>query len=284
MPTPTTLPTTPPTAAPTRRPIIFYSVRDDPATQAANADLFSVDPVTAVEQRLTTETEPDSDPAWSPNGTRIAFDSRRAGGRRDIWVLEADGLFSRITDSSPDDALPVWSPDGEMLAWSRGAAGSREIWVGSSRDGSGAHRVTSGHDDIFPSWSSAGLIAFQRRDASSEIWVVDPDRSGAVVRITAGQGGGATPAWSPDGRRIAFVRLVGGVNRIYIVNADGVTSLHSLTSAAVCDCEHPAWSRDGTQMAFVGPKGTVRGIYVVSAAGGTPRRVTTNGLAPFWGS
>ena len=81
---------------------------------------------------------------------RVRTDSRRAGGHRDIWVLEADGSFTRITDDGLDDALPVWSPDGTMLHWSIGAAGSRDILMGDSTGGSAAPRTTTRLATNFP--------------------------------------------------------------------------------------------------------------------------------------
>jgi Tol biopolymer transport system component len=250
-----------------------------------NADIYIVEVATGVETRLTTEIEPDSDPAWSPDGARLAFDSRRVGGQRDLWVLEPGGSFTRLTDDARDDAYPTWSPDGTEIAWAAGPSGSREIWVADARDGSGAKRVTSGHDDLFPAWSSTGLIAFQRRAGSQwEVWVVRPDGSGPVVRISVGDGGGSNPAWSPDGKRFAFVRPVAGVNRIFIVDANGSSDLVELTRGDACDCELPTWSPDGTQIAYVGPRGTIRPIMIISAKGGTARRVTANGLTPFWGT
>jgi dipeptidyl aminopeptidase/acylaminoacyl peptidase len=285
-PEPTAEPTPAPTTEATPRPIVFYSVREDPDTREQNADLYWVDPETSLERRLTTNFEPDSDPAWSPDGTLIAFDSRLDGNTRDIWIMDSGGELLRITEDEEDDAFPGFSPDQTQVAWSRGEGSDREIWVASAQDGSDAHSVTSGADDRAPSWSSRGLIAFMRRaDSGSpfEVWVVEPDVSGPVVRIAAVDGGGSYPAWSPDGRRIAFVRMKDGLNRVFTVDADGTSNLVEVTKDVDCDCEFPTWSPDGTQIAYVGPRGTTRGIYVIDADGGTPRRVTANGLVPSWG-
>lgn len=75
----------------------FYSVRLDPVTTADNADLYSVDPAVGIERRLTDDPRPDSYPAWSPDGKRVAFDSRRGDGNRNIWVHEADGSYTAPT-------------------------------------------------------------------------------------------------------------------------------------------------------------------------------------------
>ncbi len=266
--------------------LLFYSVRLDPVTTTDNADLYSVDPAIGIERRLTDDPRPDSYPAWSPDGTRVVFDSRRGDGNRNIWVLEADGAYTALTKDARDDGYPVWSPDGSQIAWSAGTAGEREIWVMQAAGGAEPRRVTTGADDLWPTWSSRGLIAFERHvGASLEIWVVDPAGGGAAARITAADGGGSDPAWSPDGLRLAFTRQVDGVKRIFLVDADGQTNLESLTPSGSCDCEEPTWSPDGTQVAYVGPgDGVIRPIFVVPSTGGSPRRVTTNGLGPSWGS
>jgi Tol biopolymer transport system component len=283
---PSTTPVPSASVAPTAIPILFYSVRLDPATSLDNADLYSVDPSTGTERRLTIDGRPDSYPTWSPDQSRIAFDSRRGDGNRNIWVLEADGSYTPLTDDARDDGYPAWSPDGSQVAWAAGSAGLREIWVMSSLDGSGARRLTTGADDLLPSWSSTGLIGFERHvGATSEIWVVDPAGGGASARITIADGGGNHPAWSPDGRRLAFTRRLDGVRRIFTVDANGQTGLRPLTAASTCDCEEPTWSPDGRQIAYVGPGangGVVRPILVISASGGSARRLTTNGLSPSW--
>jgi Tol biopolymer transport system component len=287
--TATTAPTTAgATVAPTPRPILFYAVRTDPATDVDNADLYAIDPETRVERRLTDDARPDSYPAWSPDGSRIAFDSRRGDGNRNIWVLEPDGSFTPLTDDARDDGYPTWSPDGSQVAFSVGSAREREIWVMNALDGDNARRLTSGADDILPSWSSSGLIAFERHvGTTEEIWVVDPAGGDATPLITVEDGSGGDPAWSPDGGRLAFSRAVDGVRQVFVVDADGQSGLESLTPSSTCDCEEPSWSPDGTRIAYMGPRSdtaVVRPMLVISASGGSATQLTANGLAPSWGS
>ena len=275
-----------PSAAPAPRGILFYAVRVDPDSGVDNADLYAIDPSTGAERRLTTDARPDSFPAWSPDGTRIVFDSRRVDGNRNIWVLEADGSYTTLTNDATDDGYPTWSPDGTQVAWAVGAAGAREIWVMDGTTGREARRLTTGSDDFLPSWSTSGLIAFERRiETGSEIWVVDPTGGGAAARITASDGGGGDPAWSPDGRRLVFTRRSGETDHVFVADADGQTGLLELTGSATCDCDEPAWSPDGRQVVYVGPgSGVIRPIMVIDADGGAARRITTNGLGPSWAS
>ena len=131
-------------------------------------------------ERLTDEEGDDSDPAWSPDGSLIAFSSHR-DGHRDIWVMNADGSgLSRVTDDEPDDTGPTWSPDGSMIAYSSTRDENADIYI-VNVDGSGIRRVS--FDDgwnIEPSWSPDGSkIAFTSvKDDESDILVIEPEPGG----------------------------------------------------------------------------------------------------------
>jgi hypothetical protein len=144
---------TPTTAPPTPTPIAFYAVRN------GQADIFTVPPSGGKIDNLTQDAPADSDPKWSPDGTRLAFDSRRVDGHRNVWVLEPDGItFTRLTeDTTSSNSLPSWSPDGAGITWVHDG----EIWVMSLADRSRI-QLTTGADDSRPSWSPSGLIVFGR--------------------------------------------------------------------------------------------------------------------------
>lgn len=80
-------------------------------------------------------------PAWSPDGTRIAFE-RKGGLNTRIWVMNADGTgLQEVSGAAGDDSAPAWSPDGLRIAYSHYRNGSGEIYV-MNADGTGAHRLT----------------------------------------------------------------------------------------------------------------------------------------------
>jgi TolB protein len=122
-----------------------------------------------------------------------------------------------------------------------------------------------------PDWSSRGLVAFQRgySDTGSDIYVVRQDGSG-LRRMTFR--GGESPAWSPDGRRLAFSRGFDEIQHIYVLDLRS-RRLKRLTDLRGIE---PTWSPDGRWIAFSADETRRRGgIYVVRARGGRARRIAT---------
>jgi TolB protein len=232
-------------------------------------------------------------PAWSPEGCKIAF----SGGPGDLFVLNADG--SDLRRLTPDaGTYPTWSPDGRRIAVTlfgeKNFTQTSHIDVLDS-DGTGRHRLVPFQAGD-PSWSpDGGRVVFARwfTNSGNDLYVVDADGS-ALRRLTdrthpsfgrdlPASYGADFPAWSPDGRRIAFFR-----HHIYVINADG-TGLRRVTTSprdAGGRGDFPiAWSPDGQRIAFV-RRSEERGtdIYVVRADGGGLRRLTRSGDVdePAW--
>jgi Tol biopolymer transport system component len=239
--------------------------------------------------RLTNSPGFDGEPDWSPDGTKIAFQSERDGGDDEIYVMNADGTgVVRLTNNPGVDATPVWSPDGTKIAFRSTRAGAdREIFV-MNADGTGVVQLTTGGPglDGEPAWSPDGTkIAFAsvRAGLDFEIYVMNADGTG-VVRLTNSPGADLNPAWSPDGAKIAFDSQRDGNDEIYVMNTDG-TGVVRLTANAGVDTR-PAWSPDGAKIAFDAQRGGADfAIYVMNADGtGVLRLTTSSGVdfSPAW--
>lgn len=241
-----------------RPDLVLVSTRDgDYAIYEMNADGGS-------QTRLTEDEHADAsssrrlffqvDPAWSPDGSKIAFASRRSGSF-DIYVMNADGTGTRrLTATRADDANPTWSPDGRQIAFARGDRG--DIYVVNA-DGTGLRRVT---DDLAaesePAWSPDGRwIAYVKNSFQTtgadvrKLWLVRPDGTRSHP-LTSPGARNYSPAWSPDSRRIAFASDAGGggLLDIYTVGVDG-KGVRRLTRTGP-DAFEPAWSPDGKTIAF----------------------------------
>jgi WD40 repeat protein len=243
------------------------------ATPVGNGGFAWVDPsariVTALpdgSHRVQVSNGPgkDLDPAFSPDGSTIAFDSTRTGGG-DIYVMNADGSgVVQLTNAPAEEAQPSWSPDGTRIAYTRCGPTSCNIWVMTSA-GANQHPITSGRGaalETDPAWSPDGqLIAFRailRGGLCNRIWVVHPNGTGARALTTCHrQSMGGTqdfsPTWSPDGGRIAFWRFYDAtvrlrISRILVMHRDG-SKKHFVTPLNLVASD-PAWSPDGGEIAF----------------------------------
>jgi Tol biopolymer transport system component len=200
-------------------------------------------------KRLTNGSE--ANPAWSRDGTRIAFSSFR-DGNWEIYVMDADGQNpARLTQSPSDlDRNPAWSPDGTRIAYSSHRDTNNDIYV-MNADGSNSVRLTDNPaNDSEPAWSPDGTkIAFtSNRDSYSAIWVMNADGSGAT-RLTSNNLGDSQPSWSPDGKRIAFsARTAPAQSAVFLMNADGSDRTRFTEDLDMVG--DPSWSPDGQQIAF----------------------------------
>ena len=192
-------------------------------------------------------------PAWSPDGTRIAFASNVAGNL-DIWVVRSDGSgLARLTTDPADDMMPAWSPDSTQIAFASNRSGSREIWI-MNADGTNQRRVTSvGLGKSFPAFSPDGrqfVFTSAPQSSSSNLFIINVDGTG-LRQLTTGVFYDSRPSWSTRGIVFDSSRT-GGVS-LWLVQPDG-SGLQAMPSAMGGE---PAVSPDGTKVAF----STDDGIY-----------------------
>jgi Tol biopolymer transport system component len=272
--------------------IVFSTSRD-----GNNPEVFFMNPDGSGQTNLTNDPAGDSQPARSPDGTRLAFTSTRGGSTGfdfNIWVMNADGSGPLPLTSDPArDEGATWSPDGSKIAFVSNRDANQEIYV-MNADGSGQTRLTDNpaRDDQ-PAWSPDGSkIAFMSfRDGNAEIYVMNPDGTNPI-RLTTNPLSDVTPAWSPDGSKIAFTSadVVGGFLTaldIYVMNADG-SGRTRLTDDAANDLD-PTWAPDGSRIAFVSERDLATGHQEIFAmnADGTDQVNLTNDpgqdFDPDWG-
>jgi TolB protein len=254
------------------RRIAFVSRRDGKALYVMNADGSGLRIVARVEA-LTT-------PAWSPDGREIVY------GRNGVYVMNADGSGQR--QLARRGSAPAWSPDGRRIAF----VITGKLYVVNA-DGSGHRTLTRlgrGGSGASLAWSPDGrklLLVVKSISAPgcgycSRLWVLNADGSGLrdLTRNLGGSRGfGAWPAsdavWSPDGRKIAFVRS-NTRHGVYVINADGSGVRNLTPKPRGAAYAAPAWSPDGRKIAFAGERDGNSEIYLMNADGSGQRSLTSD--------
>lgn len=229
---------------------------------------------------------------WSPDGERLAFTSRQ-NGLASIYIMElGDGTMRRLTDDSEDASYADWSPDGNYIVYNVGLESGRHLFV---RATSGADRrqLTGepGTEDSYPDWSPDGdqivfarydHIAVEGEDVDAEIFLLDLEKGNTARPLNVR---GTSPAFSPDGTRIAFVSDLNGSQDIYVMDVDG-NNIVQITDDPYYDL-WPAWSPDGDRIVFVSVSEREGNwdLYSVRVDGGNRERLTDHpapDYAPAW--
>jgi len=254
---------------------------------------------------LTSGPAMDSNPVWSPDGTRFAFTAYQDDSSI-LVVMDADGghritLADRLSGGAANFGPQVglsWSPDSSRIAFSAriGDEPEQRIYV---TDADRPDATPVGGPDLYalsPSWSPDGTqIAFKRiypccGGQPDSLWLIGPDGS-SLHQLSAATGTREElleTAWSPDGKRLAFLAPGTKLNDdIFVINADG-TGETNITHS-IEDEYGPSWSPEGTRLAFsrvaLGSSTLGTGVFVVNADGTHLVQVVTGATGvtnPFW--
>ena len=161
----------------------------------------------------------DRQPVFSPDGTRLAFNSDR-GGNLDIWELElSTGAVRRLTVAAGDDWDPAYTRDGQHVLWSSNRSGSFEVWI-AENDGGRARRVTDdGVDAENPTATLDGawIVYVSANPAKSGVWKIRPDGTEAQLVVA---GTLAVPELSPDGLWFSYIDTGNNLLRV-VALSDG---------------------------------------------------------------
>jgi TolB protein len=180
-------------------------------------------------------------PAWSPDGSKLAFTSNR-DGNSEIYVVNRDGSgLRRLTNHPAIDVTPTWSPTGNQIAFTSDRTGPPQIWV-MNADGSELRKITNETKCDRPTWSVSpnNEIAYAAQTgAGFDIKLFDV-ASGTTRAITDGIGSNESPAFSPNGRHIAFTSTRAGKEQIFVIDRDG-KNLRQITRNGMN--RYPNWSQ-----------------------------------------
>jgi tol-pal system beta propeller repeat protein TolB len=172
-----------------------------------------------------------------------------------------------------------WSPDGKALAYSLLKDGAWNVYV-MRADGTQAVKLTNveGMSCFYTSWSPDGkqlTFGARRGDAKSDIYVINADGT-HLKQLTTDPAADSTPAFSPDGRRIAFISDRDGLHQVYVMNADG--SAQTRVTRDEARDFNPQWSPDGRRIVYYAEKGDRRDQVWVMNADGSNALLLTGGV------
>jgi len=264
-----------PTVSPDGKFIVYSSTR-----HSATTDIYMQKVDGLAVTQLTSDAADDAFPTFSPDGQRVAFASNRSGSW-DIYQMDRTGKnITQMTSGAAHDMHPSYSPDGTRLSYcSLNSRGQWELWIVNLTTN---ERRQIGYG-LFPKWSpqiDKDVIAFQRARNRGGRWfslwttdIIDGEARSITEVAISTNAAIVSPAWSPDGKHIAFATIVEptsvdsrgkpmGQQDVWTVAADG-TGRHRLTDGKGVNTS-PFWAADN-RIYFISNRGGTDCIWSVSA-------------------
>ncbi len=236
------------------------------------------------EQTLLTQNAPIMSPAWSPDGSKIAYVSF-AGAHAVVYVQSVFGNQRNvIADSRGSNSAPAWSPNGEQLAVVLSREGNSQIYLVTAQ-GKDMRRLTSdGGIDTEPNFSPDGrsLLFTSDRGGTPQIYQM-PAAGGPITRMTFGEGNNYSPRYSPDGKIFVFTHQIRG--KFYIATQDFQSGQMQIISDGGWE-KKPSFSPNGKVVMYASEVGGRGILATVSSDGRVKQKMSTvsgDAREPIWG-
>jgi Tol biopolymer transport system component len=233
-------------------------------------DLWLVPSTGGPSRKLTTAHGSDSDPVWSADGSYIYFSSLREGTTA-LWrVPSRGGVATRLTVGTGPEVQPSLSSDGRRVVFSTFGE-NRDIWLLDLR--TGRRSVVPGmRNESSPTFAPDldRIVFSSNRQGTYDLWgqrLLNGEFVGPPTRLTDQRGNEALPAVSPDGRWIAYGRVLDQQRDVWVTPAAGGLPARVTNDPAV-DL-HPSWSPDGSRLVFASNRTGSYDLWTIRMSGGT---------------
>lgn len=266
-----------------RRGIFNTKIAYTAYTGKQNKAIYVMDVDGEGNQRVTKDASINLGPAWSPDGSKLAFASYQKGAPEIFVVNLGSGSVKQVTNNKTMNITPAWGADNETIYFSSSLSGSTELFATKSGGGKQRQLTDAGGINIAPRISKDGgiMVYSSTRAGRLHVYRSSPD-GGAAARLTFVGIHNDSPDISPDGTKIVFCGQDSGAFDIFIMNSDG-SNIQRLTIEAGSN-EHPRWSPDGRFITFSSSRSGGPAIYMMRADGSNQIKISKgNGQLPDWG-